>query len=80
MGKVLIALALALAAVTSVHAEEFQAVVETVDMDAHAVTFDDGETLIVTDGVDISSLEEGDAVNVIVDDSTGEITEIAIAE
>ncbi|MCI5074308.1 hypothetical protein [Oricola sp.] len=80
MRKALIALAAALAAVVSVHAEEFQAVVEAVDFDAQAVTFDDGETLIVSEGVDYSSIAEGDTVNVITDDSTGEITEIMIAE
>jgi hypothetical protein len=34
----------------------------------------------VSDGVDISSVEPGDTVDIITDDASGEITEIAIAE
>ena len=80
MRKALIAMVATLAATVSLHAAEMQAVVETVDYDANAVTLDDGETLIVAEGVDYSSISEGDLVNIVVDDNSGEITEIVFAD
>ena len=80
MRKALIAMVATLAATVSLHAAEMQAVVEAVDYDANAITLDDGETLIVAEGVDYSSIAEGDLVNIIVDDNSGEITEIVFAD
>lgn len=80
MRKALIALAATLVAVASVHAAEFQSTVEAVDLEARAITFDNGEVLVAVESADISAIESGDVVNVVTDDATGEITQIKIAE
>lgn len=80
MRKLLIAFAATLVATVSVFAAQFQGVVAEVDDENRTVTLDDGSTVPVADGVDISSVEPGDTVDIITDDASGEITEIAIAE
>lgn len=80
MRKALIAMVATLAATASVFAAEMQTGVESIDFDARAIVLSNGETLTVAEGVDFSSIEAGDIVNIITDDATGEITEIMIAE
>ena len=80
MRKLLIAFAATLVATVSVFAAQFQGVVAEVDDENRTVTLDDGSTVPVADGVDISSIAPGDTVDIITDDASGEITEIAIAE
>ena len=80
MRKALIALAVTLVAAVSAHAAEFQGIVVSIDLDARAITFEDGQTLTVAEGVDISTIEENDPVIVTTDESSGEITEILLGE
>ena len=80
MRKLLIAFAATLVATVSVFAAQLQGVVAEVDAENRTVTLDDGNTLAVADGVDISSIAPGDTVNVVTDDASGEITEVMIAE
>ena len=80
MRKLLIAFAASLVATLSVFAAELQGVVAEVDAENRTVTLDDGSTMPVAEGVDISSIAPGDTVNIITDDASGEITEVMIAE
>ena len=80
MRKLLIAFAATLVATVSVFAAELQGVVAEVDNENRTVTLDDGATMPVAEGVDISSIAPGDTVNIITDDASGEITEVMIAE
>ncbi|WP_193176446.1 DUF1344 domain-containing protein [Oricola nitratireducens] len=80
MRKLLIAFAAIFVATVSVFAAQFQGVVAEVDDENRTVTLDDGSTVPVADGVDISSIAPGDTVDIITDDASGEITEVMIAE
>ena len=80
MRKALIAIVAGFAAISSAYAAEMQAVVSTIDHDARIVVLEDGTELTIAEGVDHSAVEEGDAVNLVVDDSTGMIVEIMLAE
>lgn len=80
MKKLLIALGASLMALTSVYAAEMQAVVTEVNTDASTVMLEDGSELTAAEGVDLSAIEAGATVNIMVDDSTGMIVEITVAE
>ncbi|GAB4355516.1 MAG: hypothetical protein Kow0026_14730 [Oricola sp.] len=80
MRKALIAIAATLVATTSVFAAEMQATVSDVQADTNTIVLEDGTELTVAEGVDYSSIEAGDKVNIVTDDATGEITEITAAE
>ena len=80
MRKLLIAFAATLVATASVFAAEMQAEVAEVRADSATVVLTDGTELTVAEGVDFSSIEAGDTVNIITDDASGQVTEIMIAE
>lgn len=80
MRKALIAIAATLVATTAAYAAEIQGTVTEVNAETNTIVLDDGTSLTVAEGVDYSSIESGDNVNIITDDASGEITEIMAAE
>ena len=80
MRKALIALAATLVATASLQAAEMKVVVESVDYEGNTIVFTNGETKTIAEGVDFTSIETGDSVTILTDDSSGEITQIETTE
>lgn len=79
MKKLLLSLAVALATLTSVHAEEITGIVAGVDADNMVIMLQDDTEIDVAEGVSLDELEEGTNVTIITNDE-GVATEILIAE
>ena len=69
-----------IAATLTAHAAELQGTVTSIDLDANTIVLEDGTTLTVAEDVDMSEVQEGDAVFITTDDSTGDVVDIMVSE
>lgn len=81
MRKILVLALVAFAAAGPAMSKEMKGVVSEIDAEAHTVMLEgNDEELKIVDSVDASDIEVGDEVSLMTDDSTGEVTDIYIAE